>query len=208
MDVRSRFALNGLTATALLVLLALSLVPGGQAQSPVRPLGAGDAAVSAPHGVELVTGENDVMVGLAAIVRCDPALAGPDPLTVVLLAGAQGPGDGSGVAWIFTDTSWTFNWTTTGDGNYSIREEFAMPAVAHGYGTTGYAGEFSVGIGALRNASSSVCSPTGYTMPARTGHAHIQVGPRPPPATTDRDAPALELGLGLTALALLAMRRR
>ena len=207
MDHRSRFARKSLTATALLVLLALSLVPGAQAQSQVRPLGAGDASVSAPHGVELVIGENNVKVGLTAIVRCDPALAAPDPLTVVLFAGAQGPDDGSGIAWTFTGASWTFNWTTPGDGNYSIREQFAMPAVAHGYGTTGYAGEFSVGIGALRNASSSVCSPTGYSMPARSGHAHIQVGPRPPPET-DRDAPGFEVGLALTALALLAVSRR
>ena len=181
-------------------LALLFFLPTVVAQSP----GQAQTLVSLPHGVEVAAGPNAVAMRVVANLVCDQALAGPGPLQVMLLAGAQGPDDGKGPAWTFQETSWNLTWTKSG-GNYSIDQTFTVQVTGFGYGEAGVADEFSVGTTALRNASSTACTATGYTIPARSGHAHIQAGPRP---AETKDAPTAGLPLLALGILLLVARRR
>jgi hypothetical protein len=192
---------------SLAIVLLLALLPAGLAQSQPIP-GQAQAAIQTPHEVSLEIGENPFLFRAYAVLRCTPGLEGPAPLQVIVAAGAHGPDDGSGSAWTFTQTSWNFTWQDDGAGNYSIDEEFTVTVDAEGYGSTrGYFGEFTMSTVAVRNASSSACTSTGYTIPVRGGHAHISVGARP--ASTDpKDSPGLGLAGAAMGLAFLALARR
>jgi hypothetical protein len=191
---------------ALATIALICLLPAAIAQTQQVP-GQAQAAIQTPHEVSLQIGENPFLFRVVAILQCSSGLVGPTPLQVVVSAGARGPDDGNGSAWTFTATSWNFTWQADGAGNYSIDEEFTVNVDAEGYGSTrGYFGEFTINTVALRNASSTVCTSTGYTVPARGGHAHISVGPRP--VQTSKDSPGLPVAGVIMCLAALAWTRR
>jgi hypothetical protein len=184
---------------ARLLLLSLLLLPAAQAQG----LGQAQAYVGTPHEVSLLVGSNQISIRAVALLQCTPGMQGPGPLQVIVAAGAQGPDDGNGSAWTFAQTSWNLTWSDEGAGNFSIDETFTIDVDAQGYGDRGYFGEFTVSTVALRNASSTACTSTGYTIPARGGHSHIQVGPRPVQQSKDSPMPAAPiLALALVAVAL------
>lgn len=187
---------------ALALLIALAILPTAAAQTT----GQAQAFVSLPHAVDLTIGANEVPVRVVAQLACEPGLSGPLPLQVVVASGAQGPNDGKGSAWSFTQTSWNFTWTQNGS-NYTVDESFTATVTGQGYGTTGIAEEFSLSTSALRNAASTSCTTTGYSIPARSGHAHMQVGARP--TETGKDAPGWTVGgvaVLLVALALVGRK--
>lgn len=182
----------------LFAVAAVLLAPVVAGQAQVQSF------VSLPHAVDLQQGANTVSMRVVAQIVCNPELDGPAPLHVVVLAGAVGPDDGSGAAWTFQTTTWNLTWTNSG-GNYSIDQVIDINVEAAGYGKTGIAEEFSIGVSGLRNASSTMCTSSGYTVPARSGHAHIQAGARP---DEGKDAPALALPMLAVAITALARWRR
>jgi hypothetical protein len=191
---------------ALAALLLLCVLPAIQAQVQPTP-GQAQAFIQTPHEVSLETGENPFLFRVYAVLQCTPGFQSPGPLQVIVSAGAEGPDDGNGSAWLFPTTSWNFTWQDEGDGNHSIDQEFTATVDADGYGSDrGYFGEFTINTVAMRNASSSVCTANGYTIPLRGGHVHISVGPRPPPAS--KDAAALPGAGVVLCLAALALARR
>lgn len=182
----------------LIAVAAVLLAPVVAGQAQVQSF------VSLPHAVDLQPGVNTVSMRVVAQVACDPELDAPAPLRVIVLAGAIGPDDGRGPAWTFQTTSWNLTWTRTA-GNHSIDQVIDIDVEAVGYGETGAADEFSIGVPGLRNASSTSCTPSGYTVPARSGHAHIQAGARP---AESKDAPVLALPLLAILVVVLAWGRR
>jgi hypothetical protein len=187
---------------AILLLLSILLLRAVQAQGP----GQAQAYIGAPHEVSLLVGSNEISIRVVALLQCTAGMQGPGPLQVIVAAGAKGPDDGNGSAWTFAPTSWNFTWSDEGSGNFSIDETFTIDVDAQGYGDRGYFGEFTVTTVALRNASSSACTSTGYTIPARGGHAHIQVGPRP--MEQSKDSPMLAAPILALALVAVALSRR
>lgn len=191
---------------ALATIALLCTLPAAVTQSQPVP-GQAQAAIQTPHEVTLDIGGNLFLFRVVAILRCSAGLGGPVPLQVVVDAGARGPDDGNGSAWTFTTTSWNFTWQEPTADNYSIDEEFTVDVRADGYGRRGYFGEFSINTVAVRNASSTTCTSTGYTVPVRGGHAHISVGPRPPEEAS-KDSPGLGLAGAVICIAALAVARR
>jgi hypothetical protein len=186
------------TGAAWIAVAAVLLAPAVTGQAQVQSF------VSLPHAVDLEPGTNTISMRVVAQVACNPELDGPAPLHVVVLAGASGPDDGRGPAWTFQATSWNLTWTSNG-GNHSIDQVININVDAVGYAESGVAEEFSIGVSGLRNASSTTCTPSGYTVQARSGHAHIQVGARPPEG---KDAPALALPLVAVVVMVLSRWRR
>jgi hypothetical protein len=193
-----------LAHAALAILLIL--LPAVQAQTQATP-GQAQATIQTPHEVSLEIGENPFLFRVVAILRCTSGFEGPAPLQVVVSSGAKGPDDGNGSAWTFTATSWNFTWQDKGAGNFSIDEEFTITIDAEGYGARGYFGEFAINTVAVRNAANSACTSTGYTIPARGGHAHISVGARPV-ETSSKDSPSPAFAATIICLAALAALRR
>jgi hypothetical protein len=187
---------------ARLLLLSFLLLPVVQAQGE----GQAQAYVGTPHEVSLLIGNNEISIRVVALLQCTPGMQGPGPLQVIVAAGAKGPDDGNGSAWTFAPTSWNFTWRDEGAGNFSIDETFTIDVDAQGYGDRGYFGEFAVSTVALRNATTTACTSTGYTIPARGGHAHVQVGPRP--LEQSKDSPILAAPLLAIALLAVALSRR
>jgi hypothetical protein len=191
---------------ALAITALLCLIPVALAQSQPIP-GQAQATIQTPHDVNLDIGENAVALRVVAILRCTDGMAGPAPLQVVVGSGAKGPDDGNGSAWTFRATSWNFTWQEPTPNNYSIDERFTITVDAEGYGSRGYFGEFAVSTVAARNATATACTATGYTIPARGGHAHIGVGARPPAADA-KGSPGLGFAGVVICLAALAVSRR
>ena len=186
------------TGAAWIAVAALLLAPAVSGQAQVQSF------VSLPHAVDLEQGSNTISMRVVAQVSCNPDLDGPTPLQVVVLAGSIGPNDGGGPAWKFQGPSWNLTWTSHA-GNHSIDQVIDIEIDAFGYGESGVADEFSIGVSGLRNASSTTCTSSGYTVPARSGHAHIQAGARP---AESKDAPALALPLLAVSLAVLGGWRK
>lgn len=192
---------NAALATLLILLTAV------EAQTQGTP-GQAQAYLQTPHEINLEIGENLYVLRVVVSLRCTAGFEGPAPLQVVVSAGALGPDDGNGSAWIFTPASWNFTWHENEAGNYSIDEEFTVTVDAEGYGGRGYFGEFTMNTLAVRNDSTTVCTSTGYTIPTRGGHAHISVGPRPVAAPSN-DSPSTAFTATIICLiGLAAMRRR
>lgn len=184
----------------LLALCLLLVLPVVSAQTP----GIVQSYVGLPHAVELVIGYNEVSMRIGAFLACEEGKAPPVPLALRLLDGGSGPNDGNGPAWTFAQSSWNLTWTQM-DGNYSIDDTITFPVQAEGYGAAGRGAEFTIGITAA--TIPDACTTNGYTVPARSGHAHIQVPARPAPAPSE-GAASPAVGLILAGLALVAWRRR
>lgn len=177
------------------ILLALFFVPLVSAQAPP---GTGDAFLGMPHAVTLKIGANEVDVTVQGDVQCDEGFAAPPPMHVRVTSGIFGSSDENGPAWSFDETDFKLNWTLHADNLYTIDETLAIPVTGNGYGARGVSGEFAV---ASNRADNDTCSSNGFTLPTKSGHAHISVPARP----ADNQAPGLSVVL--VAVGLLALAR-